>query len=104
MDNFVILPVDGGRAWEYFLYDDAREVVAVSARQYQRREECDAAIAELFNRYEFAMTVRQRHDGQWHVDVEDLLHEALVGVHGRVEEGQAKARRERDGRQKRQCA
>ena len=46
----------------------------------------------------------QRHDGQRHVDVEDLLHEALVGVHGRVEEGQAEARRERDGRQEGQGA
>jgi hypothetical protein len=65
LDNFVISPVDGGRAWKYAVHGDARELVAVSARQYPRREDCDAAIAELFNRYEFAMTVRQRHDGQW---------------------------------------
>jgi len=65
LDNFVISPVDGGRAWKYAVHGDTDEVIAVSARQYQRREECDAAIAELFNRYEFDMTVRQRHDGQW---------------------------------------
>ena len=68
-DNFVISPVDGGRAWEYALYGDeaypSGELVAVSARRYPRPEDCDAAIGELFNRYEFEMTVRQRHDGQW---------------------------------------
>jgi hypothetical protein len=40
-------------------------VRAASARRYQRSEECDSAIAEPFNRYEFDMTVRQRQDGQW---------------------------------------
>jgi hypothetical protein len=65
LDHFVISPVDGGRAWKYAVHGDEREVLALSARQYPRAEDCDAAIAELFNRYEFDMTVRQRNDGQW---------------------------------------
>jgi hypothetical protein len=46
----------------------------------------------------------QRHDGQRHVHVEDLLHEALVGIHRRVEEGQAEAGRERHGGDERKGA
>lgn len=65
LDNFVISPVDGGRAWQYAVHGDDPEVLAVSARRFARREDCDTAIAELFNRYEFDMTVRQRNDGQW---------------------------------------
>jgi len=65
LDNFVISPVDGGRAWTFTVRGDHGEAMAVSARAYQRREECDSAIAELFNRYEFDLTVRQRKDGRW---------------------------------------
>jgi hypothetical protein len=65
LDNFVISPVEGGRAWTFAVHGDDGEVLAVSARRYPRREECDAAIAELFNRYEFDLTVRQRNDGRW---------------------------------------
>ncbi len=65
MDNFVISSVDGGRDWMFAMHGDDGEVMAVSARCYQRRDECDTAIAELFNRYEFDLTVRQRNDGTW---------------------------------------
>jgi len=65
LDNIVISPVDGGRAWRYEVHAEDGELLALSARQYQVRDECDTAIAELFNRYEFDLTVRQRHDGQW---------------------------------------
>jgi hypothetical protein len=65
LDNVVILPARGGRGWKYAVRSDARKVVAVSARQYAHGEDCDTVIAELFNRYEFEMTVRQHPDGRW---------------------------------------
>jgi hypothetical protein len=65
LDNIVILPVGGGRGWKYAVRSDARKVLAVSARQYTRGEDRDTVIAELFNRYEFEMTVRQHRNGQW---------------------------------------
>jgi hypothetical protein len=64
LDNFVISPIDGGRAWTYAVHG-GDGVLAVAARRYAHREECEAAIAELFNRYEFDLTVRQRRDGRW---------------------------------------
>ncbi|MGE5156213.1 MAG: hypothetical protein ACM3JP_01815 [Betaproteobacteria bacterium] len=64
LDSIMISPIQGGRAWTYALRGgDA--VLAVAARPYAQRAECDAVIAELFNRYEFDMTVRQRKDGRW---------------------------------------
>ncbi len=63
--NFVISEVDGGRAWTYAIHDDHGEPIAVAARSYQRRDECESAIVEVFNRYDFDLTVRQRKDGNW---------------------------------------
>jgi hypothetical protein len=64
-DNIVISPAGGGQGWTFAVRSDARRVLAVSARRYRRGQDCDAVIAELFNPYEFAMTVRQYRDGRW---------------------------------------
>jgi hypothetical protein len=64
LDNFLISPIDGGRAWTYTLRG-GDGILAVAARRHAQREDCAAAIAELVNRYEFDMTVRQRKDGRW---------------------------------------
>jgi hypothetical protein len=64
LDNIMISPIAGGSAWTYALRGGSG-VLAVSARQYAHRADCDLAVAELFNRYEFDMTVRQRKDGRW---------------------------------------
>ena len=63
-DNLMITPIDGGMAWTYAIRG-GDGVMAVAARRYAHRDECDAAVAELFNRYRFDLTVRQRKDGRW---------------------------------------
>jgi hypothetical protein len=60
----MITPLDGGLAWTYALRG-SDGVMAVAGRRYAHRDECDAAAAELFNRYSFDLTVRQRKDGRW---------------------------------------
>jgi hypothetical protein len=64
LDSIMISPIENGRAWTYALRG-GDGILAVAARPYAHRAECDAVVAELFNRYEFDMTVRQRKDGRW---------------------------------------
>lgn len=65
VERFEITPVEDGHLWTYSLRAADDEVLAIAVRRLPRREDCEALIAEVFNRYEFDLTVRQRNDGRW---------------------------------------